>query len=91
VTKEISFSFCQANYTNSETKAQTTGSAVAFTVSIPTTSTNSAGAIKYIQFLKSKASALDGLLAHGLTYASSTPEYVGDVSSVPAALTALTA
>lgn len=68
------------------TKAQTTGSAVGFTVSIPRTSTNSEGAIKYIQFLKSKTSSLDGLRSYGLTYADSLPEFIGDVTTVPAAL-----
>ena len=73
----------QANYTNSVTKIATVGSPVVYTVSIPSTSTNKEGAIKYIQYLRDLNTSMSAVLKSRLSRFGPTSPYIGNTSAVP--------
>lgn len=76
----LNTSYAKATYTNPKTNKVTKGSAIIYTITIPSTSKNMAGAIAFVQFIfSSQGQAFftqDGL---SLT----TPKVSGDASTVP--------
>ena len=73
----------QANYTNSVTKIATVGSPVVYTLSIPSTSTNKEGAIKYIQYLRDQNNTMSPTLNARLKRFSPKSKFFGNSSAVP--------
>jgi molybdate/tungstate transport system substrate-binding protein len=75
--------YAQASYTAPKTGKTQRGAAIVYTITIPSTSKNRAGAIAFVNFLLStKGQSIltgDGLLAM-------QPEFSGDTSAVPAQL-----
>ena len=78
----------QRNYTNTVTKVVTPGSTVAYTLSIPSTSTNKKDAIKYIMNLRSKKGALKLAIPEGLNPLLKPSLFYGNLSTVPIELKA---
>jgi molybdate/tungstate transport system substrate-binding protein len=76
-------SYAKASYTNPKTGDVTKGSATVYTISIPSTSKNTAGAAAFVSFLFSdQGKAL--LTGDGLTLVA--PKLTGDAAAVPARL-----
>ena len=75
--------YAQATYTNTKTGKKTAGAAIAYTITIPSTSKNKAGAIAFVNYLlSSQGQAIlmqDGLL-------QTTPALSGDIAAVPGQL-----
>jgi len=79
----LNSTYAQASYTNLKTGKTTKGAATVYTVTIPGTSKNMAGAIAFVSFLFSPQG--QSILAQdGLTQV--TPEVSGDASAVPSQL-----
>lgn len=72
--------YAKASYTDPQTSQTTKGSAIVYTITIPNTSKNKAGAIAFVNFLFS-AQGKAILTGDGLTLA--TPTIKGDASAVP--------
>lgn len=72
--------YAKASYTDPQTSQTTKGSAIVYTITIPNTSKNKAGAIAFVNFLFS-AQGKAILTGDGLTLA--TPTVKGDASAVP--------
>ncbi|HLX41236.1 MAG TPA: extracellular solute-binding protein [Ktedonobacteraceae bacterium] len=75
--------YATANYTDPKTGKKSTGAAIAYTITIPSTSKNTAGAIAFANFLLSSQGQTilmgDGLL-------QTTPTLFGSTTDVPAQL-----
>ena len=78
--------YAAATYTNPKTKKVSKGSAIVYTITIPSTSKNMAGAIAFVHYILSSQGEMfftnDGL---SLT----TPKLAGDASAVPSQLQSL--
>ena len=66
------------------TKLTTVGSAVVYAISIPSTSLNTDGAVKYIQNIVS--TGLQLVLSEGMKELGTSSVYYGNVSAVPSLL-----
>jgi molybdate/tungstate transport system substrate-binding protein len=76
----LNSTYAQATYTDPKTGKTTKGAATVYTITIPSTSKNNAGAIAFVSFLYSpQGEAI--LTGDGLTLV--TPAVSGDVSAVP--------
>jgi molybdate/tungstate transport system substrate-binding protein len=75
--------YAQASYTDTKTHKKTVGAAIAYTITIPSTSKNLAGAIAFANFLLSSQGQTI-LLGDGLL--QTTPKLYGNTSAVPAQL-----
>lgn len=75
--------YAQASYTDPKTSKKTVGAAIAYTITIPSTSKNAAGAIAFADFLLSSQGQTI-LLGDGLL--QTTPALYGNISVVPAQL-----
>ncbi|MEO8971429.1 MAG: extracellular solute-binding protein, partial [Ktedonobacteraceae bacterium] len=75
--------YAKATYTDPKTHKKSVGAAIAYTITIPSTSKNSAGAIAFANFLlSSQGQAI--LLGDGLL--QTTPKLYGDSTKVPSQL-----
>ena len=75
--------YAKASYTDTKTNKKTVGAAIAYTITIPSTSKNMAGAIAFANFLlSSQGQAI--LQADGLL--QTTPKLYGDSNKVPGQL-----
>ena len=82
----LNTTYAAATYTNPTTKKVSKGSAIVYTITIPSTSKNMAGAIAFVQFIFSPQG--ETLFTNdGLTLA--TPKLSGDASTVPSQIQSL--
>ena len=79
----LNSAYAQASYTNTQTGKKAVGGAIVYTITIPSTSKNQAGAIAFVNFILSAQGQAfftqDGLL-------QTTPMLSGDAAAVPAQL-----
>ncbi len=79
----LNSTYAQASYTDAKTHKKSVGAAIAYTITIPSTRKNQAGAIAFANFLLSSQGQTilmeDGLL-------QTTPKLYGNTSAVPAQL-----
>lgn len=78
--------YATATYTNPQTQKVSKGSAIVYTITIPSTSKNQAGAIAFVRFIFSTQGEMF-FTNDGLSLA--TPKLTGDASAVPSELKSL--
>ena len=76
----------QANYTNTVTKIATVGSPVVYTLSIPSSSMNREGAVKYMKYLRDQNNTMSIKLKPRLLRLDPKSPYIGNSSAVPTEL-----